>query len=184
MRVFVQCPWRSLCGVRGVWVRCVACLWVWWSGLSVGCHPLGLVDHFSPTRSSKKFPAPVVPSLSEPWRRRDVPRAGRRPPRRAARGSPPSGRPSAARRGARRSAAPAGASPRRSPRRPEALVRLSPHRVSRVGCVASSCCGLQKLCVVVCVFCQFKIEMAVHTRTILCATCLVSEARRSCASSG
>ena len=119
--------------------------------MSVGCHPLGLVVHFSPTRSSKKFPAPVVPSLSEPWRRRDVPRAGRRPPRRAARGSPPSGRPSAARRGARRSAAPAGASPRRSPRRPEALVRLSPHRVSRVGCVASSCCGLQKLCLIVCV---------------------------------
>ena len=75
-------------------------------------------------RSSKKFPAPVVPSRSEPWRRRDVPRAGRRPRRRAARGSPPSARPSAARRGARRSAAPAGASPRRSPRRPKALVRL------------------------------------------------------------
>ena len=79
---------------------------------------------FSPRHSSKKFPALVVPSRSESWRRRDVPRAGRRPRRRAARGSPPSARPSAARRGARRSAAPAGASPRRSPRRPKALVRL------------------------------------------------------------
>ena len=64
-----------------------------------------------------------TPSLKsiEPWRPRDVRRAGRRPRRRAARGSP-AARPSAVRRRAVPSAVPAGASPRRAammtPRRP------------------------------------------------------------------
>ena len=66
----------------------------------------------SRTRSSESL---------EPWRRRDVPRAGRPPRRRAARGRP-SGRPSAARRGAGPSAVPAGASPRRVATMPEVSV--------------------------------------------------------------
>ena len=64
----------------------------------------------------------VVSHSIEPWRPRDVRRAGRRPPRRVARGSP-AVRPSAVRRRAAPSAVPAAASPRRAvtmtPRRPE-----------------------------------------------------------------
>ena len=68
-----------------------------------------------------------TPSLKsiEPWRPRDVRRAGRPPPRRAARGSRPGVRPSAVpRRAAARSAVPAGASPRRVAMTPKPVVRI------------------------------------------------------------
>ena len=75
--------------------------------------PFGQLEVVSRIRSSESF---------EPWRPRDVPRAGRPPRRRAARGRP-SVRPSAARRGAGRSAVPAGASRRRVATTPKAPVR-------------------------------------------------------------
>ena len=76
----------------------------------------------SPFPSSKQLCCTRSSESFEPWRRRDVPRAGRRPRRRAARGWP-SARPSAARRGVGRSAVPAGASPRRAAMTLEASVR-------------------------------------------------------------
>ena len=80
------------------------------------CLPVNSRSKTQLSRTRKSFES------VEPWRRRDVPRAGRRPPRRAARGRR-SVRPSAARRGAgRRSAAPAGASPRRVATTSEAIV--------------------------------------------------------------
>ena len=84
------------------------------------------------------------PSL-EPWRPRDVPRAGRPPPRRVARGSRPGGRPSAARRRAARSAVPAGASPRRVATMPKNMVRQKSARrcAFHRRCVHSGCVEFQ-----------------------------------------
>ena len=98
-----------------------------------------------PSRSLKQLPRTRSSQSSEPWRRRDVPRAGRPPRRRAARGRP-SGRPSAARRGAGRSAVRAGASPRRAATMPEAFVQFS------LRCCDVSKIGGRVVCVCVCGF--------------------------------
>ena len=95
-----------------------------------------------PSRSLKQLSRTRSSQSSEPWRPRDVPRAGRPPRRRAARGRP-SVRPSAARRGAGRSAVRAGASPRRAATMPEVFVQFS-----------LRCCDVSKIgagCVCVCV---------------------------------
>ena len=77
--------------------------------------------------SSQKLSCIRSLQSTEPWRPRDVLRAGRPPPRRVARGSRPGGRPSAARRRAARSAVPAGASPRRAAMMtPRKMVQSSP----------------------------------------------------------
>ena len=89
--------------------------------IEVGSPPRFPMPLCLPFRSLKQLPRTRSSQSFEPWRRRDVPRAGRRPRRRAARGRR-SVRPSAARRGAGRSAAPAGASPRRVATTSEAIV--------------------------------------------------------------
>ena len=99
--------------------------------IEVGAPPRFPMPLCLPFRSLKQLPRTRSSQSFEPWRRRDVPRAGRPPRRRAARGRP-SGRPSAARRGAGRSAVRAGASPRRVATMPEASVPFAIVRWCRV----------------------------------------------------
>jgi hypothetical protein len=95
--------------------------------------------------SSQKLSCIRSLQSTEPWRPRDVLRAGRPPPRRVARGSRPGGRPSAARRRAARSAVPAGASPRRVATMPKNMVRKKSARrcAFHRRCVHSGCVEFQ-----------------------------------------
>ena len=104
--MILMCCFPSGCNESAIPFEWVCCVW---------CLPVVQFSDLSCIRS--------LPSL-EPWRPRDVPRAGRPPPRRVARGRRPGGRPSAARRRAARSAVPAGASPRRVAMMPKFVVRL------------------------------------------------------------
>ena len=103
--MILMCCFPSDCNESAIPFEWVCCVW---------CLPVVQFSDLSCIRS--------LPSL-EPWRPRDVPRAGRPPPRRVARGRRPGGRPSAARRRAARSAAPAGASPRRVVTMPKNMVQ-------------------------------------------------------------